>query len=147
MESIALNQPARTASTAIVATRPVLATDGVDCSAMSSAGIYPTRTLVFVQGDGATAAQTLAAPTGGTSGPEVWMYRADRAGVSQWWLVGFLNLKSTIPIPGGAAAPGKGGYCEALAVFPQMGTRLAIAGTLSAGAATYFVEPLEFTGQ
>lgn len=118
---------------AVVATRPSAAGDGVDISSWRSSGNFSNPVAaVFVDG---SQAQTVDSPTGGSSGVELWGYR-----FSQWWLLGFLNNKTAIPIAG--AAQGFAQQVDVIGIFE----RLAVAGTVSGGAATAKLVPLEALG-
>ena len=129
-----------TAAAAITAARPTLAGDGVDITTWLVAGKFkPSRATFFLIPDGAD--RTIGAPTGGTAGfVEVWAYRPDRTGTKKWLLC------ATLPNYGGASIPlinASGGYIAGPISIPAGTERLHVAGTPSAGAPTYHVEPIE----
>lgn len=118
--------------------RPTAAGDGVAAAPGLSAGTLSSAiALAYIEGNGS--GQTLASPTGGTAGPELWGYRKAGDGVTaKWWLLGSLNKGVTIPV--GAA----GGYIEALPVGAPMFDRLCVAGIPAAATAmTYYFEAIE----
>jgi hypothetical protein len=113
----------------VLATRPTTVAHGVDISAWTADKVAPVAVVCLLDG---SEAATVADPTGGTGGVELWGYIQ-----SKWYLLGYLNNGDDVPIAGDdggfAAELGKAG----------IGTRLAIAGTASAGTVTYSFAPME----
>lgn len=129
-----------TSEVAISATRPTQDTDGVDISswhAFTSAGAL-TACAAFLNGDGTD--RTVSSPTGGSGGVEVHAQVLRKNGTKRWALVGFLDSGAAVAVPGNGMA----GRELALVSFAR---RLAIAGTPSAGAPTYFFQPLAVGGE
>jgi hypothetical protein len=126
---VALNEPLL-ASTAVSATRPTLAANGVSIAGWRiNTRFSPRWACVFLDG---SIAQTISSPTGGSYGPELWGYIR-----SQWYLLGYLNNGSDIPIAGSGQ-----GYLQ-LAHVVGVCDRLAIAGTPSAGTCAVELIPVE----
>lgn len=125
-----------TATTAIGA-RPALVTDGVDIKFWrSGSGQFPFA-AVFIDG---TLAAAVSAPGGGLEGVELWGYV-----LGQWWLIGSLHSGTQINIAGDTQ-----GWSQTLQSLngQTLGDyeRLAVAGTVSAGAATAKFAPMETWG-
>lgn len=115
---------------AVTAARPSLADAGADVSAWRMGHGFGR---VLIELDGSEAA-TLADPTGGTLGVEVW---ANFGTGTEWRLVAILNAGSDIPIVGAG---------QGWAVVLDLGvdaTRLHVAGTASAGTVTATYTPIE----
>ena len=113
-----------------IGARPTLSSDGVDITSWSTAGGGgPIAAACLIDG---SAGATIASPTGGTAGPEVWAYI-----LAQWYLVGYLNNGVTIPIDGDTQ-----GFATQLSGI-GIATRLYVAGTVSAGTATAKYVPME----
>lgn len=109
--------------------RPSAATDGVDLAGWKQAGYGPTRATIYIDASQAT---TIAAPTGGTIGAELWGFALDA-----WWFLGSLNGGAAIPIAGNTLG-------SALEVGGLVGyDRLFVAGTPDAGTATVKLAPHE----
>jgi len=138
--------------------RPALATDGIATPGLLSTpgeiggvvgtivpqgivgGYSPARIMVMIEGDGS--GQTLSTPVGG-QGVEVWTMRPDAAGNNAWWLAYILNKGNQILVAAAGGGGGiHGGYIEGM-FLDVIGSRLAIAGVVSAGALTYSFEPIE----
>ncbi|MBA2718943.1 MAG: hypothetical protein H0U52_06850 [Chloroflexi bacterium] len=114
----------------VTAARPALITDGSDITSWRTGGAYsPTRAAMFVDG---TVAASFDSPTGGASGAELWGYR-----LSQWWLIGYLNNGTAVPIVGNLQ--GFSQEIDIIGIFD----RLAVAGIPSAGAANVQMAPIE----
>jgi hypothetical protein len=115
---------------AVTAARPAIGSDGVDVTSWRINGSFSTPlAALFVDGD---RAMTITSPTGGTAGVELWGYR-----LAQWWLIGILNKGDDIVIAG--AAQGYACECDVVGIFES----LAIAGTVSAGAAVGKLAPIQ----
>lgn len=115
---------------AVTAARPSAAGDGVAVTSWRTNGEFAPR-LAAVFLDGSTA-QTLASPTGGSEGPELWGYR-----LSQWWRIGVLNNGADIPIVG--ASQGFALRVDVVGVFE----RLHVAATPSAGTCQASLAPIQ----
>lgn len=114
-----------TTAAAVSATRPSSGSDGVSTAAFRGFG----RITIVLDAD---AARTLADPTGGTAGVELWAYES-----SQWSLIGILNDGADISIVANT---------QGWAVTLDLGRsydRLAVAGTPSAGTITQRFVPIE----
>lgn len=116
--------------TVAVGARPVAALDGVDITPWRVNGIYGTP-LAAVMMNG-TAAASVTGPSGSGLGAELWGYAQ-----TKWWLIGYLNNGSSVPI----VANGQG-FAQELDVIGIF-DRLAIAGDVSAGAATASLAPMD----
>lgn len=115
---------------AIAATRPTTAIDGVDVTGWRTRDRFSgPLAAVFLDGD---AAVTIGAPTGGSSGPELWGYR-----FGQWWRVGYLNDGQDV-----AVAANLQGYVQAVNTIGIF-ERLCIAGTVTGGTATAKFVPID----
>lgn len=112
--------------------RPTLNTDGVDLSTWKANSTFAAPSALLVL-DG-SAAQTLASPTGGASGPELWGYVTS---MGLWCLIGYLNNGSSIPIV--ADAQGWAQRITNVGVFD----RLAVAATVSAGTCAAKFMPID----
>lgn len=120
---------------AVSATRPSTGAHGVAVDGWRSAGSFSSpRATAFLTGD---QAMTIGSPTGGANGVELWGYNA---GIGKWFLIGYLNNGSVIPIVG--AAQGFAQEVDVIGVFD----RIAVAGTPSVGAATAQLAPIESWG-
>lgn len=126
---LAMIQP-QLVTVAVTAARPSAPGDGVAITSWRTNGEFSTR-LAAVFLDGSTA-QTLASPTGGADGPELWGYR-----LSQWWRIGVLHNGADIPIVG--ASQGFTIRVDIVGVFE----RLHIAGTPSAGTCQASLAPIQ----
>lgn len=113
-----------------VGARPTLAGDGIDVTSWRTGAAFSSPRAV-AQIDG-TVAATLSSPAGGAKGPEVWGY-VD----AQWWLIGYLNNGQDVPIVGNLQ-----GFAQELDVIGIF-DRIAIAATVSAGAATAKLYPID----
>ncbi len=128
-EVIELRKGQATSATAIGA-RPALSTDGVDVTTWRPDGKRsPRLAQVFIAG---STAASITEPSSGTIGVELWGYV-----LGQWWLLGALNSGNAIPIVSATQ-----GHAETLNEIGDF-DRLAVAGTVSAGTATYVFAPLE----
>ena len=119
-------------TTTVTAARPSAASDGVDVTSWrwSNLGAFaPRRAVLFLDG---SQAQTLASPTGGSEGPEVWGQV-----LGQWWRAGVVNNGASVEIAG--ASQGAALEIVVMGVFE----RLAIAGTPSAGTCVAKLAPIE----
>lgn len=117
----------QTTATACTAARPSAAGDGVDTTALRGYG----RITIVIDADGA---RTLSDPTGGTEGVELWGYES---GAAQWSRIGILNNGADIAVIADT---------QSWAVTLDLGrsySRLHVAGTISAGAITYRIVPIE----
>lgn len=127
-----------TTATAVSATRPTTANDGASLATWIADRIKCVNASWFITGDGADC--TIDSPTGGSSGVEVWIYKANKAGTSKWRLIGYLMGGDVIPVvdaSGGAAGP---------LLMIADATRIAICGTPSGGRTpTFIIEPVEVT--
>ncbi len=118
------------ASVAVSATRPTSALHGVDVMHWRANGVFaPVLACLFLDG---TLAATLTSPTDGTSGVELWGYR-----LSQWWRLGYINDSVDVELAGNLQ-----GFAQQLDVIGVF-ERLCIAGTVSAGAATAKLAPID----
>jgi len=123
---------AKAVTFAVTATRPTSDSDGVDITGwrLTAGYVYcPGVAVLRLQG---SAALTLASPTDGLDGPELWGYR-DAA----WWRLGYLNNGLDILIVG--ADQGFAAEVDFVGVFD----RIAVAGTPSAGSVTAILTPLQ----
>ena len=117
-------------SVAVAAARPAVAGDGVDITSWRTSGQFSgPLAAIFLDG---SQAQTINSPTGGASGVELWGYR-----LSQWWLIGYLNAGTAIPVVG--VDQGFAAEVNVIGIFD----RLAVAGTPSAGTTTAKLVPME----
>ena len=115
---------------AISATRPSSGSDGVDITSWRTGGAFSSPlATVFVDG---SQAANVTSPTGGSNGVELWGFR-----LSQWWLIGYLNNGSAIPVVGDTQ-----GFAQEIDVVGVF-DRLAVAGTMSAGSGTAKLVPME----
>lgn len=117
---------------AVTADRPTDDGDGVDVTAWqltALGGFGPPAAVLFLD---ASEPLTLASPTGGLDGPEVWGYW-----LSKWWRLGYLNNSVDIVIVGPSQ-----GFAAELAIIGIF-DRLAVAGTPSAGTVTASIAPLQ----
>jgi hypothetical protein len=125
-----------TASAVVSTTRPTDNTHGVSLAAWLVANIRYVNATWIIKSDGTNC--TIDSPTGGANGVEVWVYKANKAGVSSWLLVGYLMGGDIVPIvaaSGGAAGP---------LLMIASATRVCIAGTPTVGRSpTYTIEPVE----
>jgi hypothetical protein len=126
-KSIPLARRATTA-TAISTTRPSAAGDGVATTTLRGYA----RVSIILDAD---AARTIADPTDGTEGVELWGYES-----SQWSLVGILNGGADIAIIGDGQ--GRGFTVD----MGRSYDRLVVAGTKSGGTVTFRVVPIEIWG-
>jgi hypothetical protein len=111
-------------------TRPTLVGDGVDISSWRTNAVYSGPiAAVFLDGDQAL---TLAAPTGGDSGPELWGY-----GLGQWWRIGYVNDGADVSIAGVSQ-----GFVQAVNVIGIF-DRLCLCGTPSVGAVVAKFAPID----
>jgi hypothetical protein len=128
-EVIELRKGMATGATDIGA-RPAVAADGVDITSWRpDSKRSPRLVQAFIAG---SAAASITEPASGTIGVELWGYA-----LSQWWLLGALNDGAAIPIVSATQ-----GFAESLNEIGDF-DRLAVAGTVSAGTATYVFAPLE----
>lgn len=125
---VALLEDKVTATVAIGA-RPNAAGDGLDITTWRVGAFTPERAVAMIDGSIAAA---LTAPAAGLDGVEIWGYI-----LGQWWLIGSLNGRQQVNI-----ASDTQGYAEEIADIGAC-TRLAVAATVSAGAATVKFCPLE----
>jgi hypothetical protein len=132
MHSRMISMPeSKLVTVAVSATRPTTAGDGVAVTSWQWPALgnaAPSGAVLFLD---ASEALTLASPTGGSDGPEVWGYR-----LSTWWRLGYLNNSIDIVIVG--PAQGFAAELNIIGVFD----RLAIAGTPSAGTVTASIAPI-----
>lgn len=119
-------------TTQVSATRPSISTDGVDITNWRTTSPYapPLAALMLV----GTAAANVSSPTGGSNGAEVWGYVTAQ---SEWFLIGYLNSQTAVPIVGSAQ-----GYAQEIDVIGIF-DRLAVAGTVSAGTVTAKLAPID----
>ena len=115
--------------------RPVDGASGLDITSWLQGGYMPASFVVYLVSDGTD--RSVTPPSGGTAtGVEVWTYKANKAKVFSWYLVGTLFGGATVPVP---AVNGFAAILNA-----PLGTRLALAGTPSlATKVSWFAEPLE----
>lgn len=115
-----------TAATAMTATKPSAAGDGVDVSQWKSGPHAPQAVVVLIDGD---ATMTV-------TGAELWGYVAT-SGATKWRVLGKLNNGETITISGANQ-----GHAEEVG-HVAMASRLAVVGTEVGGNATYMFAPLD----
>jgi hypothetical protein len=114
----------------VTAARPSGPGDGVDITTWRTNGVFASlQAIVHIDGDGG---MTIASPTGGALGVEIWGYR-----LAQWWRVGYLNDGAAVDIAGNLQ--GYATIVDDVGIFD----RLAIAGTASDGTAVAKLVPLE----
>ena len=116
----------------VTAARPSGAGDGVDITSWRWSGIgigAPAWAALFLDG---SEAQTLASPTGGDEGPELWGYA-----MSQWWRIGVINNGADVAIAG--ATQGAASRISVIGIFD----RLALAATPSVGTCTVKLVPIQ----
>lgn len=110
--------------------RPTLATDGVDVLSWRTNGDFSGPiAAIFLDGD---QAMTIAPPTGGTLGPELWGYR-----LAQWWRIGYVNDGQDVSIAGNLQ-----GFVQQMNIIGVF-ERLCVAGTPSIGAAVAKIAPID----
>ena len=121
---VAIND-GRLVSLTISATRPALATDGVDITGWRDNGTFaPPLAAMMISGD---EAMTLTSPAGGSRGVELYGYSVLN-GSGKWWLIGYVNDGQDIAIA--SATLGYAQEVDVLGVF----TRLAVvAGGIPGG--------------
>ena len=121
---------AKLVQVAITATRPSTALHGVDVTSWRTGVFFSSQmAALLVDGD---RAMTIASPTLGANGVELWGYR-----LSQWWRIGYLNDGQSIDIAGDLQ--GYATEVDIIGIFD----RIAIAGTPSAGTAVAKLIPIE----
>lgn len=126
-----------TAGAPAIGARPATANDGVDITTWRSAGFSPVTFLAHLVGAGADSLVTGPGGFNGASGVEVWSLKRRKDGTTLLWeLVGYLNAGNGVVVLNGKAAM----FTVAAAA---VGERLALAGSPSAGAPTYYFEPVE----
>src|ERR1051326_7244058 len=126
---VAMNE-GRLVTVPVTATRPSLATDGVDVTGWRDNGAFsPPLAGMFISG---TVALTLNSPAGGTRGAELYGWR-----LSKWWLIGYLNDGNAIDVV--SADVGYAQEVDILGIF----TRLAVVGSVTAGVATAEFAPID----
>lgn len=117
-------------SHALNGVRPSALTDGADLTTWKTQGAYGfVSALIYFDG---TAAASCTAPTGGSSGVELWGLKS-----GQWWLIGSLNGGTAIPIVSDTL--GNVLQTDLVGGFD----RLFVAGTASVGTVTPQFVPLE----
>ncbi len=126
---LALLTSSRTTPSGTVGIRPTAAGDGIDVSSLLSSNVMAPQSALLTLTSTVTANGT--APAGGTMGVELWLYIG-----GGWRLAGGLAYAQSIPAILGA------GYVETLGAV-GLGTRAAIAGTVSAGVVSYTFTPIE----
>jgi hypothetical protein len=115
---------------AIAAARPTTALHGVDVTSWRTGVFFSSQmAALLVDGD---QAMTIASPTGGALGVELWGYR-----LAQWWRIGYLNDGASIDIAGNLQ--GYAAEVDIIGIFD----RIAVAGTPNVGAAIAKLIPIE----
>ncbi len=114
----------------ISAARPSVAADGVDVTNWRTNNAFSSPFVaLFIDG---TVAASVASPTGGADGVELWGYQ-----LSQWWRLGVINKGAPIVLAGNLQ-----GYATKINVVGIF-ERLALAGTPSAGVVSAKFAPID----